>query len=97
MLSINGTPGDLGTRDVAKLENIHARVELSYCDAAKVGSFAVSEAALPGLRAGDQVYVSSGGTGAYRTVLRVEPIAGGAVMILLDPRHAQVAASTSIK
>lgn len=103
MSTINNISADHSIRDAGAIERntqrsrVQARIEVSYCDAAKVGSFAVSEDALPGLGAGDQIYVSSGGVGAYRTVLSVEPIAGGAVMILLDPGHATVAPPVSIK
>jgi hypothetical protein len=92
MLIVNNMQVGHRIGDVSKVEKIHARIELPYCDAAKVVSFAVPETAVPALSAGDRLYISSGGTGAYRTVLRVEAIAGGAVMIVLDPRHAQLAA-----
>ena len=97
MVIINNASTDSTNWNTAPIERINARVEVSYVDAAKVGSFAVAASALPGLNAGDRIYVSSGGTGAYRTVLRVEPIAGGAVMISLDPGYANVAAPSSLE
>jgi hypothetical protein len=60
-------------------------VEVAYLDASQVRSFAIAQNALPQLSTGDLIYVASGGKGAYRTVLRVEPIADGTVMIILDP------------
>jgi hypothetical protein len=58
---------------------------VAYLDASRVRSFAVAQHSLPQLSTGDVIYIASGGKGAYRTVLRVEPIADGTVMITLDP------------
>jgi hypothetical protein len=93
MLTMNNISADYRLREAGGVQRVQARVEVSYVDAAKVGSFAVAKEALPGIGAGDQIYVSSGGTGAYRRVLRVEPLAGGAVMILLDPGYGKAAAA----
>ena len=97
MLTINNTSSSYPTRDAAAIERVQARVEVSHADAARVKSIAISEGAVPGLAAGDLIYVKSEGMGAYRTVLRVEPIAGGAMMILLDPGHPTLAPPISIK
>ena len=91
MLTMNNIAADHRLREASGIQRIQARVEVSYVDAAKVGSFAISKEALPGLGAGDQIYVSSGGSGAYRRVLRVEPLSGGAVMVLLDPGYGKAA------
>ena len=96
MLTMNNI-SDYRLREAAGVQRVQARVEVSYVDAAKVGSFAVSKEALPGIGTGDQIYVSSGGTGAYRRVLLVEPLAGGAVMILLDPGYGKAAAPATVK
>ena len=92
MLTMNNISTDYRLREATGVQRIQARVEVSYVDAAKVGSFAISKEALPGIGAGDQIYVSSGGAGAYRRVMRVEPLAGGAVMVLLDPGYGRAAA-----
>lgn len=71
--------------DFAGVRNIRARVEVPDKDVARLQSFTILNGALPALEAGDQIYVSSGRAGVYRMVMRVEPIAGGAVMIWLSP------------
>lgn len=76
-------------RQPRPLDQIQAVLEVSYCDVSRVRTLAVSRSAAPILAPGDQIYLSSGGNGAYRTVLRVEPIADGSVMIFLEPGRAE--------
>ena len=85
MIPLN--PNQVGTRIQTHggVERIQAYVEIAYCDAAQVRTFAVANNSLPHLSPGDQIYLASGGQGAYRTVLKVEPIAGGSLMIFLEP------------
>lgn len=79
----SANPGFRNPR-LENLERVQASVEVAYADPRKVGSFSVPAGTLLRLSPGDQIYVSSGGNGAYRMVVRVEAIADGSVMVWLD-------------
>ena len=81
------TPTGLRTTGANSFDRIGKTIELPDTDVTQVRSLSIAEALFPKLRPGDDVYLSSGGSGVFRRVVRVEPIDGGSIVIWHGPRH----------
>ena len=86
MFPLNSSP--LGSLDSRGLNQIRRNIELHDADVAELRSFSIEAKALPRLRPGEVIQLSSEGSSVFRRVERIETIAGECIVIWLDPRHA---------
>jgi hypothetical protein len=90
-------PSGLRTMSAGGIDHICRTVEIPDADVAEVSGFSMGDVVFPRLRPGDQVYLCSAGYGVHRRVVRVEPIAGGNVVVWLDPGYVSAGDARAIR